>query len=66
MKRQPSEKEMIASELEWARGSAYEPMQYMSRADRRTAKGRMLAAQCEVKALAAENEILRKKLERAE
>ena len=61
--RRPTEEELREQQLEYAKSKAYaEICPPMSRADRRTAKGRMLVAQAEAAALRAELEFLRREL----
>jgi hypothetical protein len=61
---QMSEQQMRDMHLDAAKESAYSAIcPPMSRAERRTAKGRMLVAQAEAAALRAEVEFLRQELE---
>jgi hypothetical protein len=61
--RERSEAEVLQEGIESARQMAYNDIcPPMSRAERRTAKGRMLIAQAETAALRAENDYLREQL----
>lgn len=61
---QPSESEMRQAARDYAYRTAYDAIcPNLNRAQRRSAKGRMLVAQAEAAALRAENEVLRKQLE---
>ncbi len=63
--RMPTDEEIRADELDLARRRAYEAVcPPMNRAERRTAKGRMLVAQAEAAALRAEVEFLHAEVER--
>lgn len=63
MPRGLSEQEMREANLDYAKRSAYEAIcPTMNRAERRTARGRMLVAQAEAAALRAEVEFLRAEL----
>jgi hypothetical protein len=57
-----SEADMRRLELDDVRNNAYAPIAHMSRAERRTARGRQLVAEAEARALRAEIEILRRRI----
>lgn len=60
-----SDKELRQMAREYAYRNAYEEVcPPLNRAQRRSAKGRMLVAQAEAAGLRAENEVLRQQLER--
>jgi hypothetical protein len=61
--RERTESEMLQDGIQRARQSAYDAVcPPMSRAERRSAKGRMLIAQAELAAMKAENDFLREEL----
>lgn len=63
MRCRPTEKEMLEESLRSARQEAYAAVcPPMNRAERRTAKGKMLVAMAEAAALRAEVEFLRREL----
>lgn len=58
-----SESATHEARMQEARYTAYEPIAHLNRKDRRTARGKQLVAEAETRALKAENDLLRERLE---